>query len=230
MSGFANQGASERVNKYIADIYTKKRAKLKIAKGVAMLEVKMQEIYSRAQARTSKREQHRRQLTVVDDLRGIYQVARVRAMEKRSLQLRLSAMETEDQEAEEREPLVTTEDALEVTGYGEAPLTIPVGCKAKVMAPSEEQLNPFNAASDGLLGVHILMRFETFGWCLGVLLQKNTKRSRKFNGSMVNFITKFDMDENPTDLSLSQIDYDPSPSAEYGNWLLVEEEAETPLA
>ena len=60
-------------------------------------------------------------------------------------------------------------------------------------------------------------------WCHGILEQKNTNRSRKINGKLVNFIAKFDMDEMSTDLALQSEDYDPSPSAEYESWLLLEE-------
>ena len=57
----------------------------------------------------------------------------------------------------------------------------------------------------------------------GILLQKNTNRTRKINGKLINFVAKFDMDETSTDLALQLEDYDPSPSAEYESWLLLEE-------
>ena len=41
VSAFANQGASERTNKYLAEIHSKKRAQLNLEKGEVMLEVKM---------------------------------------------------------------------------------------------------------------------------------------------------------------------------------------------
>ena len=53
----------------------------------------------------------------------------------------------------------------------------------------------------------------------GILLQKNTNRTRKINGKLINFVAKFDMDETSTDLALQLEDYDPSPSAEYESWL-----------
>ena len=36
----------------------------------------------------------------------------------------------------------------------------------------------------------------------------------------------FDMDDVTTDLTLTSTEYDPSPSAEYGSWLLLEKETE----
>ena len=38
----------------------------------------------------------------------------------------------------------------------------------------------------------------------------------------VNFVAKFDIDDGPTDLSLELTEYDPSPSAAYESWLLLE--------
>ena len=224
--GFANQGASlgasERVNKYIADIYTKKRAALTITKGVKMLEVKMQEIYARAQKRESDREQRSGKLSsVAEDLRGIYQGARAIALEKRALQLQLSALHAEQQDEEAGdEGLITTADALEI--YGEAPLLIPTGYKVVDEAPSTQVLDPFHPDSDGLLGSRIILRFEVYGWCEGVLVEKNTNRTRKIDGELINFISKFDMDEVTTDLTLASTEYDTSPSAAYGSWLLLE--------
>ena len=41
----------------------------------------------------------------------------------------------------------------------------------------------------------------------------------------VNFVAKFDIDEGATtDLSLDAAEYDPSPSADYQSWLLIEDE------
>ena len=115
--------------------------------------------------------------------------------------------------------------------YGEAPLLIPTGYKVVDEAPSAEALNPFHPDSDGLLGSRIILRFEAYGWCEGVLQEKNTNRTRKIAGEMINFIGKFDMDEVTTDLALASAEYDPSQSAAYGSWLLLEKETEpTPLA
>ena len=41
---------------------------------------------------------------------------------------------------------------------------------------------------------------------------------------MVNFIAKFDIDEDTADLVLEAADYDTSPDADYQLWLLVEPE------
>ena len=59
-------------------------------------------------------------------------------------------------------------------------------------------------------------------------MEKNTNRNRKINGELINFIAKFDMDDVTTDLVLDGVEYDPSPSAEYGSWVLLEKEGQTP--
>ena len=45
-------------------------------------------------------------------------------------------------------------------------------------------------------------------------------------GDAVNFIAKFDIDDDTTELSLEAQYYDPSPSADYESWLLLEAEGE----
>ena len=124
----------------------------------------MQEIYARAQQRESDREQRSGKLSsVAEDLRGIYQGARAIALEKRALQLQLSALHTEQHiEGEEEERLITAADVFEI--LGEAPLLIPTGYKVVDGVPAAEVLNPFDSASDGLIGSRIILRFEGFGW------------------------------------------------------------------
>ena len=47
-------------------------------------------------------------------------------------------------------------------------------------------------------------------------------RSSEVGGKMINFICKFDIDEDATDLVLEAIDYEIDPvTAEYGAWLLL---------
>jgi len=48
----------------------------------------------------------------------------------------------------------------------------------------------------------IFVRFEDFGWCKGTLLKRNTDRRRTIKGVMVNFIAKFDIDEDTTAVKL----------------------------
>ena len=45
-------------------------------------------------------------------------------------------------------------------------------------------------------------------------------------GVLVNFIAKFDIDDDTTDLALDAMDCDPSADADYEAWLLLEAEAE----
>ena len=71
-----------------------------MAKGEAMLEVKMQEMFKAAQRRASGREQRNGQLSVAEDLRTIYERARAKAYEKRALMQRISALQAESREDE----------------------------------------------------------------------------------------------------------------------------------
>ena len=82
------------------------------------------------------------------------------------------------------------------------------------------------AASEALIKAVIMVRFEDYGWCRGVIERKNTDRRRKMKGVLVNFIAKFDIDDDTTDLALDAMDYDPSADADYEAWLLLEAEAE----
>jgi hypothetical protein len=60
---------------------------------------------------------------------------------------------------------------------------------------------------------------------LQLLDRKNTDRRRKIDGKMVNFIAKFEIDEDTTDLSLEITEYDTPPDADYESRLLLEPEA-----
>jgi hypothetical protein len=75
-------------------------------------------------------------------------------------------------------------------------------------------------------GATIFVRFEDFGWCKGTLLKRNTDRRRTIKGVMVNFIAKFDIDEDTTAVKLEAKDYDTAAFADYESWLLLEPEAE----
>jgi hypothetical protein len=226
VSGFANQSASERTNKYQAEIFSKKRNGLSVGKGNAILEVKMYEQYKGRQRKASAKEQRECEGSVIADLRSTYQAARAKALEKRALQqqfkeLRLETLEEEDAPPYEM-PLITTADALEVLGEGEAKLTIPAGFRLVEKSPTPEQLDGKQVASDSMVGKKIVVKFEDFGWCLGVILEKNGDGRRKIKGKRVNFIAQFDMDEYTTDLSLETDEYSKMDDAEYESWALLE--------
>lgn len=68
-----------------------------------------------------------------------------------------------------------------------------------------------------------MLRLKDFGWCSGKLVERVTNRTRKIGGVQVNFIAEFDIDEGArTDLALEANEYDPSPSADYESWVLLE--------
>lgn len=229
VTGFGNQSAAERTNKYVAEIHTKKNTALKLPKGEAMVSVKMHEMYKGAQQRASKQEQRKSEVSVAEDLKLIYEKARGVAAERRAAEQRLSQLLRDEREAyEEAEhgeggALVTAADAIEVLGGGEAALRIPAGMKVR-HAPTTDELDSRLEASDSLVNATIVMKFEHYGWCLGKIIEKVTDRRRRLQSRQVNFIAKFDMDEAPTDLSLEIDDFDTAASADYGSWLLLEPE------
>ena len=231
VSAFANQGASERTNKYLAEIHSKKRAQLNLEKGEVMLEVKMHEIYKTAQRKASAGEQRCGRRSVAEDLRLVFERARGVQKEKRALQLQMAALRQDEREAQaeegsEEERLVTAEDACDVLGEQEAPLRVPAGFEILSCAPSTEQLDSSKAESDALLGKVLMVRFEHYGWCKGTITGKVVDRRRTINKEAINFIAEFDIDDGAsTDLSLDVSEYDPSPSADYQSWLLLQEAA-----
>ena len=85
------------------------------------------------------------------------------------------------------------------------------------------------AESDALLGKVLMVRFEHYGWwgwCKGTITGKVVDRRRTINKEAINFIAEFDIDDGAsTDLSLDVSEYDPSPSADYQSWLLLQEAA-----
>ena len=84
-------------------------------------------------------------------------------------------------EVEERERIVTTADAQDILGRGEAPLIIPSNLRVVTMAPSANSLDPFHAASGDLVGMSIFLRLKDFGWCLGKLVDRVPNRVRKID-------------------------------------------------
>ena len=198
VSGFANQGAAERHNKCMADLHTRKRTRLDMAKAEAMIEVKMITQYKLAVARASSREQRNGDVSIARDLRSIYVHTRARASEARELRLRAAALQAQAREEaeaalEDEEPLVTFEDAGDVLGMVEAPLVVPDGFKIVAASPTEEQLDPTNPASDALIEQRIMVRFEHYGWCVGTLTGKVNDGRRTIERDRVNIVAKFDV-------------------------------------
>ena len=86
-------------------------------------------------------------------------------------------------------------------------------------------VGPFASAS-GVHASRAIERFEHYGWCKGTITGKVVDRRRTINKEAINFIAEFDIDDGAsTDLSLDVSEYDPSPSADYQSWLLLQEAA-----
>jgi septal ring factor EnvC (AmiA/AmiB activator) len=115
--GFANQSASERVNKYMNDSAgDKKRTGLNLEKARKVLDLKVHLKYQKARDLAARREQRKGERSVAADLRALYVAARARAREEQRVKenlrtLRREMAETEEELATEGEPLITEEDA-----------------------------------------------------------------------------------------------------------------------
>ena len=93
---------------------------------------------------------------------------------------------------------------------------------AEIHSKKRAQLN----LEKGEVMLEVKMRFEHYGWCKGTITGKVVDRRRTINKEAINFIAEFDIDDGAsTDLSLDVSEYDPSPSADYQSWLLLQEAA-----
>ena len=68
-----------------------------------------------------------------------------------------------------------------------------------------------------MLGKTIIVRCKGYGWCVGKIIKKVTR-------GLANFIAKFEVDDEPSTLTLESSDYDISPDAEYNAWMIIEPE------
>ena len=66
-------------------------------------------------------------------------------------------------------------------------------------------------------GKTIIVRCKGYGWCVGKIIKKITR-------GLANFIAKFEVDDEPSTLTLESLDYDTSPDAEYDAWMIIEPE------
>ena len=227
VSAFAIQAAAERMNKYVAEVHTKKNSRMQMEKGAVKLEVKTHEIFKKAQKRVNDKEQRIGRVSIAEDLKAMYERKRSQALEKVRLERELTqirAMEEAGEEAEAAQAANAAEtgaeeldmaDVMEVLGGGEAALSIPEGYRVVAMPPSEAELDRSKAESDVMLGKKIVVRCRGYGWCVGEILRKVTRGNS-------NFIAKFDIDSEPSTLTLEPKDYDTAADGQYEAWMLLE--------
>jgi hypothetical protein len=98
---------------------------------------------------------------------------------------------------------------------GEAALSIPEGYRVVAMPPSEAELDRSKAESDVMFGKKIVVRCRGYDWCVGEILRKVTSGN-------TNFIAKFDIDREPSTLTLEPKDYDTAVDGQYEAWMLLE--------
>lgn len=187
--GFANQSASERLNKYMADSAgDKKRTGLDLEKMRAVLDLKVHLMYKKARMKAEAAEQRKGMRSIAVDLRFVYLQSRARAQEEKEVKQRLRELRHELHGAEEdgdgEETLLTEQDAADVLGEtseSELPLAVPNGFTICAQAPSEEALTfskPVSDASKALCGRRMMMRWEGFGWLIGTIMSVNEDKRR----------------------------------------------------
>ena len=135
---FANQSASERLNKYMVESAgDKKRSGLNLDKARKVLDLKVHLAYQKAREKADAAERRLGERSVAADLRTVYMQARERANEENRTKEHLRALRREllVEDEDEATPLVTEADASTVLGEamveGDAELVIPEGFKVR---------------------------------------------------------------------------------------------------
>jgi hypothetical protein len=239
-SGFSNQSASERTNKYMVEVQGQKKAtQLDLDKGREMLDLRMHLTYKLAREKAHRKEQREGQISISHDLRSAYMAKREHAKEVAELRGRLAELRSDERIDSEEEPLVTSGDVDDVLGDddasaadsaadGEAKLAdvLPPGYTKVITPPATDfELDPEKpSAQEMLVGKKILWRWAEFGWCLGTVVRRNGDKRRKTgSGEVATFILCFEMDEGATtSVVLTANRYSTSPDADYESWMLLE--------
>ena len=236
---FANQSASERLNKYMVDSAgDKKRSGADLGKARKVLDLKVHLSYQKARAKAEAAERRLGERSVAADLRRVYEQTRGRVREENKVKERLRELRQEllDQDEHEQSALVNEAAAGELLGEArveaEATLVVPEGYKVSGEPPWQEALTFVSrtqggpsAASTGLVDRRMCMKWEGSGWCTGTIISVNDHGARKINGSTVNFFVKYDADpagDPPVPHVLDLSRYFTTDDAEYDSWLLLE--------
>ena len=94
------------------------------------------------------------------------------------------------------------------------------GFRIVAAMPPAEALEPKNDAQEILVGVSLLYRWPSVGWCVGVIKEANGDRRFKINGEVVNFHVYYEIDD---DTSKHVLTLDTYGGSGVGSWVLLEE-------
>ena len=178
LSQFANQSASERMNKYIGEIHSTKRTKLGMDKGEKMLEVKMDIMQEEATQRLHDGEQRHGATDLPTELRQAYLDARSTAAREAeakqvlaNLQLQRALEEGEMEEGDEL-PIVNARAADAVLEELEASLRVPVGFRCADPSAGD--------SLDVAVDVSLLYCWPGMGWIRGRVTEVVTSPRSKY--------------------------------------------------
>lgn len=249
VSAFACQSASERMNKYMTDVQgPKQKYWLNTQKGKQMLALKMHLVYKNHRRQSHQKEQKESilsgQLSVAHDLRATYVALRESAKEAEALRKRLAEIQEgfvdsehdgdDDNDEEPRSFPINLQDAIDVVGAGDELGAshgstildvIPPGYIKRIEPPPGAWLDfsqPIEQTN--IVGKKLMMKWESFGWCLGKVLRRNGDQRRKTgSGAVANFILAFEIDEGSTTAALLSIDkYNFVEDAPFDSWFLLD--------
>ena len=138
--------------------------------------------------------------SVAEDLRATFIDARSVKTEENQLKQRLAQLRQDRAaEADEEVPIVDETTADEVLGddSGEAAFKTPFGFKVAPV-PLPAQLDTAQKASQQLVGKKLGYLWPGLGWVIGTIKSTNTDRRFKTCVNVMNFIVKFDQDDEGT--------------------------------
>ena len=89
--------------------------------------------------------------------------------------------------------------------------------------PPAEALEPKNPAQEVLVGMSIMYRWPSVGWCVGVIKEANKDKRFKMNGKVINFDVYYEIDD---DTSKHVLELETYGGDNVGSWMLLEDDEE----
>ena len=111
-------------------------------------------------------------------------------------------------------------------------ILLPPGFQPAAMPPHGYMLVPLDPAGQQMIGQYMLVKWPTYGWCLGKISAWNTNPKRKVCKQTVNFIVFYpdDGSSGPHCLSLDNCSIDTDDDPPNHTWLLLEPPKTLPIS
>jgi len=105
-----------------------------------------------------------------------------------------------------------------------SPILLPTGFQPALTPPNDTMLVPLDPVGQQMIGQYILLKWPTYGWCLGKISACNTNPKRKVSKQIVNFTVFYPNDDSsgPHCLSLDNYNVDIDNDSPNHTWLLLE--------